>query len=120
MLARSEVTGHDGGVGSVGVATWALVLSSVASLCSLLAVLTAVRSLRVIAREESRIQAAVVDLAAAVERAPQAWYWTAEWQAGEAEADEDIAVGRMTEAKSLDEMFDELDEVSARYAPTSG
>ena len=26
--------------------------------------------------------------------ASQAWYWTPEWQAGEREADEDIAAGR--------------------------
>jgi len=28
--------------------------------------------------------------------ASQAWFWTAEWQAGEAEASADIAAGRVT------------------------
>lgn len=28
--------------------------------------------------------------------ADQAWFWTVEWQAGEAEADQDIAEGRTT------------------------
>ena len=28
--------------------------------------------------------------------ATQAWFWTPEWQAGEAQADADIAAGRMT------------------------
>jgi hypothetical protein len=32
----------------------------------------------------------------ALEAADQAWFWTAEWQEGEREADEDIAAGRGT------------------------
>ncbi len=30
----------------------------------------------------------------------QAWFWTAEWQDGEREADEDIAAGRTTSIES--------------------
>lgn len=35
---------------------------------------------------------------------PQAWFWTPEWQAGEAEADADIAAGRVTVFGSAEEM----------------
>jgi antitoxin MazE len=32
----------------------------------------------------------------------QAWYWTTEWQEGEAEADDDIKNGRVTTHESAD------------------
>ena len=38
----------------------------------------------------------VVLTPAAVVPRDQAWFWTEEWQAGEAEADADIATGRVT------------------------
>jgi bifunctional DNA-binding transcriptional regulator/antitoxin component of YhaV-PrlF toxin-antitoxin module len=40
--------------------------------------------------------------------ADQAWFWTEEWQAGEREASADIAAGRTTEHKSVDDMFGHL------------
>ena len=40
----------------------------------------------------------------------QAWFWTPEWQAGEREASDDIAVGRTRRAKNIEELFAELDE----------
>ena len=33
----------------------------------------------------------------------QAWFWTTEWQAGEREADEDIAAGRVERFESDEE-----------------
>lgn len=33
----------------------------------------------------------------------QAWFWTPEWQAGEREADEDIAAGRYERYHSMEE-----------------
>ena len=45
--------------------------------------------------------------------ADQAWFWTEEWQAGEREADEDIAQGRgriFMDSKSFLASFDEHDE----------
>lgn len=36
----------------------------------------------------------------------QLYFWTAEWQAGEREADEDIAEGRYQEFEDVDDFFD--------------
>lgn len=41
--------------------------------------------------------------------ADQAWYWTQEWQAGERESREDIAAGRVTRARSVEELMEKLD-----------
>lgn len=40
--------------------------------------------------------------------ATQAWFWTAEWQAGEREADGDRAAGRVENVASGDELLDAL------------
>jgi len=42
--------------------------------------------------------------------ANQAWFWSKSWQAGEMEASADIAAGRTTVHKSVDDMFDSLDD----------
>lgn len=42
----------------------------------------------------------------------QAWFWTPEWQAGEREADADIAAGRGTRYDSDEEFLAALDERS--------
>ncbi len=42
----------------------------------------------------------------------QAWFWTPEWQAGEREADADIAAGRTTRYDSDEEFMAALDERS--------
>lgn len=43
--------------------------------------------------------------------ADQAWFWTADWQAGEREADEQIAAGDMSPVyASAEEMFADLDK----------
>jgi hypothetical protein len=42
----------------------------------------------------------------------QAWFWTPEWQAGEREADADIAAARGTRYNSDEEFLDALDERS--------
>lgn len=42
--------------------------------------------------------------------AEQAWFWTKEWQAGEKEADEDIAQGRVKTFNRLDDLLEELDQ----------
>jgi antitoxin PrlF len=43
----------------------------------------------------------------------QAWYWTPQWQAGEREADEDLAAGRS-------ELFDSDEEFERRLAQVVG
>lgn len=40
----------------------------------------------------------------------QAWFWTPEWQAKEAEADADLAAGRVVSFERVDDMFAALDE----------
>jgi AbrB family looped-hinge helix DNA binding protein len=39
----------------------------------------------------------------------QAYFWTAEWQAAEREADEDIRVGRVKTFESVDELLADLE-----------
>jgi antitoxin PrlF len=41
--------------------------------------------------------------------ADQAWFWTAEWQAGEGQAAADIAGGRTTFHRTAEDMFAHLD-----------
>jgi AbrB family looped-hinge helix DNA binding protein len=38
----------------------------------------------------------------------QRWFWTPEWQAGEREADADLAAGRFTRYHDVDEMLEDL------------
>ena len=38
----------------------------------------------------------------------QEWYWSEEWQAGEREAREDIAAGRVIRANSVEELIEKL------------
>jgi hypothetical protein len=40
----------------------------------------------------------------------QAWFWTPEWQAGEVQADADIAAGRVTRQASDAEFLASLDD----------
>ena len=44
----------------------------------------------------------------------QEWFWTPEWQAGEREADEQIAAGGGKVYYDLDEMFADLDRQRTR------
>lgn len=47
--------------------------------------------------------------------ADQAWFWTPEWQAGEREADAQIAAGRGTRQHSLEDFLAELDKRSHEH-----
>ncbi len=76
------------------------------------AVLTAIRALR---REERATRAAVDQLARVV-ASPQGWFWTPQWQAGEREADEDLAEGRTVRFDSIKKMDTYLDALPAPYA----
>jgi predicted transcriptional regulator len=42
------------------------------------------------------------------EASDQAYFWTPEWQAGEREADEDIAAGRVETFDSMDDLIADL------------
>ncbi len=40
----------------------------------------------------------------------QAYFWSAAWQEGEQEADEDLRRGQVKQFETIDEMFDDLDQ----------
>ena len=46
----------------------------------------------------------------------QAYFWTPEWQAGEREADEDIAAGRVHEFDNVDDLIASLHQATAKKA----
>jgi hypothetical protein len=48
----------------------------------------------------------------------QAWYWTEQWQAGEAEADADRAAGRGTVHRTEGDFLAALDEIPAADSPS--
>jgi antitoxin MazE len=39
----------------------------------------------------------------------QSWFWSKEWQEKEKEVEEDIKAGRITKAKSVDELIEKLE-----------
>lgn len=43
----------------------------------------------------------------------QSYYWTEAWQKAEREADKDIEEGRVVEAGTVQELFDDLDQGSS-------
>lgn len=71
--------------------------------------------LEILAAEQATV-AAIDRLANIVASRDQAWFWTPEWQAGEQEADEDLAAGRGIVFKSEEEMDDYLDQVPLPHA----
>ncbi|GAB3652162.1 hypothetical protein GCM10027589_09420 [Actinocorallia lasiicapitis] len=46
----------------------------------------------------------------------QRWFWTPEWQRGEAQANADLAAGRSTVHHSAEDMFAHLDETAEKTA----
>ncbi len=55
------------------------------------------------------VQQALKQHFASANRDPdQEYFWTAEWQAGEREADKDIQAGRVREFSTVDDLFDDL------------
>jgi hypothetical protein len=119
----------------VDVAIWVSAAALTASLASLL---TVVLTTSIARREHQRLREGSVEakqlfaMVFAVERAvqaahslagrdpEQAWFWTPEWQAGEREADADIAAGRTTVFHSEEEFFEALDSVSINGEAATG
>lgn len=48
----------------------------------------------------------------------QAWFWTLEWQAGESEADADLAAGRSSVDRSDEDFLAGLDRIPAVDQPS--
>jgi hypothetical protein len=123
---------------AVWVSAAALGVSLAASLIAALAVLTSRRDHAKLTEIATRERTAdleserLVAVVFAVERAvhaahslagrdpSQAWFWTPQWQAGEQEADADIAAGRTTYYGSEEEFFAALDSVPARDEAAAG
>lgn len=49
----------------------------------------------------------------------QAWYWTDQWQRGEAEADADLAAGRGTVHQNEDDFLAALDRIPGADSPST-
>lgn len=45
----------------------------------------------------------------------QAWYWTAEWQAAEREADEDLKAGRYRDFATVEDAIADLERQAAEH-----
>jgi hypothetical protein len=110
---------------AVGAGVGALVSALGALILSILSRRELQRLVSVVANEERAALAAVDRLRAtqqAVDRltlavaGSQAWFWAPEWQAGEREADTDLAEGRFTRFSSVEEMDAALAEVPQPFA----
>lgn len=76
-----------------------------------------VATLRELRQDELRTRATVERLTEVV-TSSQAWFWTDDWQAGEREADADLAEGRVKHFDSEDDMDAALDAAAKEYADT--
>ena len=58
--------------------------------------------------ETSTGRRATVELAATLPIEGQSWFWTREWQEGEAQAQEDIRQGRVAKFDTVDDLIHDL------------
>lgn len=90
---------------------------------SIIALLTAVSAARAARRAESARGTAEVQLDRITHQLAaldQAWYWTPEWQAGEAEADADLVSGRFVRFRTAEEMDAHLASIPLPEQAASG
>ncbi len=90
---------------------------------SVVALLTAATAARAAKRAERARGAAEVQLDRITHQLAaldQAWYWTPEWQAGEAEADADLAAGRFARFHTAEEMDAHLISIPLPEQAASG
>ena len=98
---------------SVDATTWGL-LAAVPLAGAVGAVIGVVASGRIVRRHTTADTDARLERIEHMLAAPdQAWYWTPEWQAGEADADADLAAGRSTTYDSEDQFLSSLDAIPA-------
>lgn len=100
--------------GCVDVDVWVSLAVGLAG-ASLGATVSAFVALRQVRRVTDREIHRVSELLASRD---QDWYWTAEWQAGERAADDDLAAGRSTVHLSEGDFFAALDAIPAANEPS--
>jgi hypothetical protein len=96
----------------VVIATAAL---SVGASC--LALITAAVLVRTERRACGAVEAGLDRIAHQLAALDQAWYWMPEWQAGEAEADDDLAAGRLSHHDTSEDFLAALRNVPAAGDP---
>lgn len=92
----------------------AAALSLGASIAALLAAMVAVITAK---RSRGAAEVKLDRIAHQLAALDQAWYWTPEWQAGEAEADSDRMAGHSTRYHSDEEFLASLRDVPASDEP---
>jgi len=102
-------------IGRVDVVVVATAALSVAASC--LALITAAVLVRTERRAQGAVEAGLDRIAHQLAALDQAWYWTPEWQAGEAAADDDLAAGRLSHHDTSKDFLAALRNVPAADDP---
>ena len=84
---------------------------------SCLALITAAVLVRTERRARGAVEAGLDRIAHQLAALDQAWYWMPEWQAGEAEADDDLAAGRLSHHETSEDFLAALRNVPAAGDP---
>ena len=102
-------------IGRVDVVVVAAAALSVGASC--LALITAAVLVRTERRARGAVEAGLDRIAHQLAALDQAWYWMPEWQAGEAEADDDLAAGRLSHHDTSEDFLAALRNVPAAGDP---
>ena len=102
-------------IGRVDVVVVAAAALSVGASC--LALITAAVLVRTERRARGAVEAGLDRIAHQLAALDQAWYWTPEWQAGEAEADDDLAAGRLSHHDTSKDFLAALRNIPAADDP---
>lgn len=89
-------------------------LSASASFFALVIAVVLVRTER---RARGAVEAGLDRIAHQLGALDQAWFWTPEWQAGEAEADDDLAAGRASNHDTSEDFLAALRDIPAADDP---
>jgi hypothetical protein len=102
-------------IGRVDVVVVAAAALSVGASC--LALITAAVLVRTERRARGAVEAGLDRITHQLAALDQAWYWTPEWQAGEAEADDDLAAGRLSHHDTSEDFLAALRNIPAADDP---
>lgn len=95
-------------------------LSLGASVVALLTAATAARAAKRAERARGTAEVQLDRITHQLAALDQAWYWTPEWQAGEAEADADLVAGRFVRFHAAEEMDAHLVSIPLSEQAASG